>query len=64
MSNEELNVEFSFVATMIANTLATYEMQMGFDMKNKDLVLFKEGKIARFKFDDINRHIVKIKEEE
>lgn len=62
MNNEELSEEFSFVATMIANTLATYKMQMGFDMENKDLVLFKEGKIARFKFDDINRHIEKIGE--
>lgn len=60
MNNEELNVEFSFVATMIANTLATYEMQMGFDMNNKQLVLMKDNKIASFSFADINKHIEEI----
>ena len=56
MKDEELLQEFSFVATMIANTLATYEMQMGFDMKNKQLVLFKNGKVGRIPFEKINEN--------
>ena len=62
MSDEELLQEFSFVATMIANTLATYEMQMGFDMKNKQLVLFKNGKVGRIPFEKINKYINEIGE--